>query len=174
MAAIPGQVREALKRPLGVLLGDIGAVREAAGGRRIISVGDVCTLGLLERGITPHLAVFDHLFMRRELTPGMKRALDSQFRNPARYRNPPGTLSDELLRDAPALIGKGGAVLIDGEEDLTALAFILAAGPGEIVVYGQPNEGVVLVGHDEKLKSKIRGWLSAAALGHEVEGHVRE
>jgi GTP-dependent dephospho-CoA kinase len=157
MVEISPEVREQLKIPLGRFV-DAAALRSQR--CRIISIGDVCTLGLLESGIMPHLAVFDFRSMRHELEPAMVRALRSAFRNPVRYQNPPGTLSDEILRDAPALIKKGGAILIDGEEDLTALAFILAASGDDVVIYGQPNEGLVLVRPDENIKRKIKGWLS--------------
>jgi uncharacterized protein (UPF0218 family) len=156
---IPEDVREALKKPLGALHRDFREIRKLSHSRRIISVGDVCTLGLLAMGIKPHLAVFDHLFMRRPLDPGMLRVLELHYRKPARYSNPPGTLSEKVVIDAPMLLSSGGGVLIDGEEDLTALAFILAAGPRDVIVYGQPGEGMVVVIPDKTLKTKIAGWL---------------
>jgi uncharacterized protein (UPF0218 family) len=105
----------------------------------------------------------------------MVRILELHFRRPRRYRNPPGTISQRLLDDAGRLLSDGGAVLIDGEEDLTALAFMLAAREGDIVIYGQPGRGMVVVRPDESVKKRIKRWLSAsAALGHEVEGHVGE
>ncbi|MEW6035430.1 MAG: DUF359 domain-containing protein [Candidatus Micrarchaeota archaeon] len=172
---IPERIRSELKKPLGALHRDFREIRRLSRTHRVISVGDVCTLGLLAMGIKPHLAVFDHLFMRHRLDPGMVRILELHFRKPRRYRNPPGTISRKILDDAAGLLSHGGAVLIDGEEDLTALAFILAAQEGDVVIYGQPGQGMVVVKPDEKIKKKVRGWLSAAAaLGHEVEGHVGE
>jgi len=168
MAEIPQSIREELKKPLGRLQAGYGSVVRLARTHRIISVGDVCTLGLLSAGVTPHLAVFDHLFMRHSIDNGMLERLEAKFPEPVRYRNPPGTLSGQLLADAPMLLAKGGAVLIDGEEDLTALAFILCAGPGDIIIYGQPNEGLVVVRPGKELKKKVEGWLSAVSLGHEI------
>ncbi|MEW6723073.1 MAG: DUF359 domain-containing protein [Candidatus Micrarchaeota archaeon] len=159
---IPDAVRAKLKRPLGTLVTDYRRIGRLAKGRRVISVGDVCTLCLLAVGIRPHLAVFDHLFMRMRLDSGMVGALERNFSRPKRYRNPAGTLSEKILADAPALIRRGGAVLIYGEEDLTALAFILASGPKDVIVYGQPKKGMVVVLPDAKIKKKIAGWLSAA------------
>lgn len=174
MAVIPPEIRAKLKKPLGRLATGYGSLARLARTHRIISVGDVCTLGLLNAGIRPHLAIFDHLFMRHGIDRGMLEALAQNFKNPARYKNPPGTLSEGIIADAGMLIEKGGAVLIDGEEDLTALAFIMAAKEGDIIVYGQPNEGLVVVRPKKALKKKIGGWLSAVALGHEVESDVGE
>ncbi len=174
MVAIPDDVKAALKKPLGSLHKDYSGIAALCRERRLISVGDVCTLGLLANGIRPHLAVFDYLFMRHSLEPERRKLLEEMFSNPSRYRNPPGTLSDDIIRDAPSLIERGGAVLIEGEEDLTALAFIRSAGSRDVVIYGQPGEGIVVVEPDEKLKKRIDEWLSAASLGHEVEGRVGE
>jgi hypothetical protein len=168
---IPNRIRLQLKKPLGRLQKDFGGIKELASGHRIISIGDVCTLGLLSIGVRPHLAVFDYRFMRNRLDSGMIRILQVHFRKPKRYRNPAGTLSWRLLRDAKALLREGGAILIEGEEDLTALAFIKNAGKKDVIIYGQPDAGIVIVKEDRKLKGKIERWLSAssAALGHEVK-----
>jgi uncharacterized protein (UPF0218 family) len=169
MVRIPDKIRSRLKKPLGALHQDFSGLKKLSKTRRIISVGDVCTLGLLAMGIRPHLAVFDYRLMRQKLDPGMINILRFHFKNPRRYKNPPGTVSEEILAQARELIEKGGAVLIEGEEDLTALAFIVNASKKEIIVYGQPGEGMVVVEPDKKLKKKIERWLAAVTLGHEVE-----
>lgn len=167
---IPERTRAELRKPLGQVQKDFRKIKALSRNHRIIVVGDVCTLGLLAAGIRPHVAVYDHRFMRQRLDSGMVGILAVHFKNPKKYANPAGTLSEKILRDAPKLLEKGGAVLIAGEEDLTALAFILAAGPRDRVVYGQPHEGLVLVKPDRKIKKKIEGWLSSAmALGHEIK-----
>ncbi|MBI5047105.1 DUF359 domain-containing protein [Candidatus Micrarchaeota archaeon] len=57
------------------------------------------------------------------------------------------------------MLERGGGVLVDGEEDLTALAFILHAKAHDIVVYGQPHKGMVIVKPDKKLKDRVSEWL---------------
>ena len=169
---IPESVRAQLKKPVGRLCTDFRAIKKLGRGRHIVAIGDVCTLGLLAMGMRPHLAVFDHRFMRKRLDSGMVRILEMHYRRPKRYKNPPGTLSEKLVADAPKLLAEGGAVLIDGEEDLTALAFIRSA-KKEIIVYGQPHEGMVIVVPDRKIKRKIEGWISAATavLRHKIKPH---
>jgi len=159
MITITEQARQELKKPLGELLRDPATLKEMAKGRRIIAVGDVCVLNLLAAGISPHLAVFDFRSKRQPLDSAGRRILETHYPKPKTYTNPPGALSEELLRDAPSLIREGGAVLIDGEEDLTAMAFIMSAGPQDVVVYGQPDEGLVIVKPDEKIRKKIEKWL---------------
>ena len=159
---IPEKVKKELKRPLGELQIDFRKVRALSAGKRIISIGDVCTLGLLAMGIRPHLAVFDHRYMRNGLDKGFVNILELNYPEPRKMANPPGTLSEKIVESAGRLIEEGGAVLIDGEEDLTALAFILKGSEKELIIYGQPNEGMVLVIPNEKVKKKIEKWLAAA------------
>ncbi len=157
MVEIPESVREKLKAPLGEVALDLSAL--AGSKDRIIAIGDVCAAALLDAGIRPHLAVFDFRSKRRDADPQVVAKLRSAYPNPKKYQNPAGTLSDRLLHDAPRLMENGGGVLIAGEEDLTALAFILSAGAGFVIVYGQPDVGAVIVRPDEELKKRIRGWL---------------
>lgn len=173
---IPESVKAKLKKPLGSLEHDFRMIKRLSHGHRIISVGDICTLSLLALGVKPHLAVFDHRFMRQKLDSGMVSRLKLHFGRARRYRNPAGTLSEKIVKDAKRLLREGGAVLIDGEEDLTALAFIAAGGKKDIIIYGQPHRGLVIVRHDAKLKKKIEGWLATAAgaLGHKVKRHGRK
>jgi uncharacterized protein (UPF0218 family) len=60
------------------------------------------------------------------------------------------------MEDAQGLLQQGGAILIRGEEDLCALAFILEAGENDAIVYGQPGRGIVMVVPGHEVKEKIR------------------
>lgn len=162
MVKIPEDARSQLKKPLGKLYRDFKEIRKLSKDHRIISIGDICTLGLLAMGIKPHLAVFDFLFMRHRLDAEMENILKMHYKKPKKYKNPAGTVSEKILADAEKLLRKGGSVLIEGEEDLTALAFIRSAGPRDIIVYGQPHMGLVVVKPEKKLKKKIEKWLATA------------
>ena len=48
-------------------------------------------------------------------------------------------------------------IIVDGEEDLAALAAIKTAPENSIVFYGQPGEGLVKVCVDEKIKEEVQG-----------------
>ncbi len=171
MITFPQSIIKELKKPLGKVQQDYSEIKKLSRSHRIISVGDVCTLDLLDTGIRPHLAVFDYRFMRKDLEAEKIERLRKEFPVQKSYENPAGTLSEALLNDAAELIEKGGAVHIKGEEDLTALAFMLAAKENDLVIYGQPEKGVVLVKPDKILKSRIKELLTAAsaAFAHVVE-----
>lgn len=147
--------KKELKKPLGKVYSDYREITKLSKKYRIISVGDVCTLALLDLGICPHLAVFDLKFMRKKLRPAHALILKRVFGKAIKMKNKAGTISEEILENAKDILERGGGLLIDGEEDLTALAFIKAATSKYILVYGQPGEGMVIVKNDDKTKKKV-------------------
>ncbi|MCJ7713870.1 GTP-dependent dephospho-CoA kinase family protein, partial [Candidatus Bathyarchaeota archaeon] len=54
---------------------------------------------------------------------------------------------------------KRAQIVIDGEEDLLTLIVILHAPKNAFVIYGQPNEGIVLIKVTEKRKEEVRSIL---------------
>ncbi|NQS73701.1 MAG: GTP-dependent dephospho-CoA kinase family protein, partial [Methanoculleus sp.] len=140
MLRLPEAHRDLLKLPFGTLYRDIGELLPCLKGRAIYAVGDVVTHSLLDAGIVPDIAIIDGYTMR---VPCNRSPLLRARRVTA--RNPPGTITDELVdvigdvvRDPP------GVIFVDGEEDLAVIPLVLAAPAGAAVLYGQPGEGVVL------------------------------
>ncbi len=167
---IPDKIRERLKMPIGKVHIDFVEIKRLSKNHKIISVGDVCTLALLQLGIMPHLAVFDFRCKRDEISEKKKNILRQAFPEMESLRNHSGHISEEIMENAQRLLDKGGGLLIEGEEDLTALAFIKEANEKYVLVYGQPNEGVVIVRIDEKTKKRLDELLLSPAFTGEVEG----
>lgn len=152
------EIKEKLKKPLGKIQNNFLTLQKLSKTHKIIAVGDICTICLLASSIKPHLAIFDFKSERKEVSDEFKNTLKLHFPNPKKYKNDPGTLSAKVLKDSSKLIKNGGGVLIDGEEDLTALAFIDAADKKIVLIYGQPKKGMVLV-YPEKVKKKVHGFI---------------
>lgn len=146
-------LRRMLKKPLGNIHTAKQLVKRYAG-KKIVAVGDASVVGLLKLGVRPHLAVFDFLCKRKKVDSETKKTLRNAFGMVREIKNAAGTLSDELIVAAPALLEEGGGVKIDGEEDLTALVFIRFATDDMVVVYGQPDEGLVAVEGNRKNREK--------------------
>jgi len=163
-----------LRHPLGALVKRIGDLDAISVDGRIISVGDICTISMLEAGRKPHLAVFDFKSMRSPLPPSKKRILAEQYPEPERMNNPKGTLSREILEAAPTSLKKGGALLIEGEEDLTALAFILAAGKDDIIVYGRAVGLAYVEGRDDATPADVKRRAWKARWPHYIRIHHAE
>lgn len=155
MVKISPKARAQLKHPMGKICKTLEEIKRFSYTHKIVAVGDVTTLALLGIGIRPYLAVFDFKYMRRTLVGQMKDILRREFRIITVMKNRAGTLSEEVLSAAPKLLKTGGALRIEGEEDLTALAFVKFADKNTLIAYGQPNEGIVIVEPTDSMKKKI-------------------
>ena len=62
--------------------------------------------------------------------------------------------------------------MIDGEEDLTALAFIDAADKETILIYGQPKKGMVLV-YPEKVRKKVHAIIEQIKNSQQGNAHKK-
>ncbi|MDV3103981.1 GTP-dependent dephospho-CoA kinase [Thermococcus waiotapuensis] len=159
------QLREELKEPLGELIrGEIPEpylrIRDRIRGAFLVTVGDVVTENVLKLGIEPNLAVYDHRTKRRDYSPDV----DSNA-VVLTVKNPPGTVTKALLNALRrgveiALRGRSVHVRVNGEEDLAAIPAVLYAPAGSVVLYGQPDEGVVLIKVTPECKRRCAGILA--------------
>lgn len=151
--------REKLRKPLGAVLGSTQAAA-AARGKRVVTVGDVCTAALLEKGVLPDVAVVDFRTARGPIEKKVNDAIVSFKAKAFRAANPAGTISDEAvaqLKKAFECAEKENAILfIDGEEDLLLLQAVLLAPAGALLFYGQPNQGMVAVEASGENKRKVK------------------
>ena len=153
------ELRGELKEPLGPVYTDTDALLADAGDP-IICVGDIVTYHLLEGGRRPDVALVDGKTKRERVEREILDAIDG-FDRQREVENPPATLTAELLDVLVDAIDSDGSTVItvEGEEDLAALPAIVAAPDGASVVYGQPDEGMVLVTVDEALRKECRDLL---------------
>lgn len=144
---ISGELERMLKKPLGKLLpfeSAPGLVR----GRKVVAIGDEVVFNFLEAGVVPFISVFDFKTLREPVRGAVQKRISEEYPAPLRMEKAAGELNAEMFDAALALLGKGGALLVIGEEDLFALPFALMALNDEAVVYGQPGEGCVVVTRD--------------------------
>ena len=156
MFVLPDESRQLFKDPFGTLHRDIGTVLPELAGRTVYSVGDVVTHSLQQNGITPAIAVVDGQTMRSPCTkmPEIAGAC-------IRVKNPPGTITDDLIIALTHAVDHTPVtILVEGEEDLAVIPLVIAAPLSSVVIYGQPNEGVVLRVIDESAKAAARRLLS--------------
>ncbi|MCY4730986.1 GTP-dependent dephospho-CoA kinase family protein [Natronomonas gomsonensis] len=153
------ELRGELKEPLGPVYTDTDALLTDTDGP-IIAVGDIVTYHLLEAGYRPDVALVDGKTKRERVEREILDAIEG-FDSRREVENPPATLTAELLEVlVGAIDGEGTTVItVVGEEDLAALPAIVAAPEGAAVVYGQPDEGMVLVTVDETLRAECRDLL---------------
>ncbi len=153
-------LRRRLKRPLGLLvrgdfeetISELSRIINAEKPPMIIAVGDKVSEMIYKRRMEPCIFIVDNRIMRRQIEP-----LTLEVDKTINVSNPPGTITDEALRAVERSIQDGGRVkiLVRGEEDLLALAAILYAPKDSVIVYGQPNEGIVIVKVTDKAKEEV-------------------
>lgn len=164
MLHLPRSLRSELKEPLGPVYTDPQALVDAAD-TPIVAVGDVVTEHLLSV-IIPSVALVDG---RTKRTP-LESTVDlSSFDRRLAVENPAATISRELLEALSGSVDANEtiAIVVDGEEDLAALPAILLT-PGGSVVYGQPEEGMVLTTVGEATRFHVRGLLARMDGDHEA------
>jgi GTP-dependent dephospho-CoA kinase len=146
---LPEAERASLRRPFGEVFPSIRDLLPRIRRRTVYAVGDVVTYNLIKEGIIPRVAIIDGHTMRAPCT--------RVPRLPSRRiqaRNPPGTISDDLVHAIRDALSRPPAVIfVEGEEDLAVLPLVLAAPEGAVILYGQPGEGVVLREVDDEAKA---------------------
>lgn len=156
MLLLPKEQRKFFKVPFGILYPDIVDVIPFLKGKQVYTVGDVVTHRLLQHGIMPNIAIIDGHTMR---SPCLRTPV--QYDLCIRVKNPPGSLSDELMDGlTEALKHPQAMIYVDGEEDLAVIPLVIASDEGSIILYGQPHEGVVFRVVDRAAKEKARDMLT--------------
>lgn len=156
---LPSELRRELKEPLGPVYTDTAPLLADAGDP-LVSVGDIVTYHLLEAGRRPDLALVDERTKRSSVDEEVSAAIGG-FDRRLSVDNPPATLTAGLLEALREGVASNGSTLVDvdGEEDLAALPAVLVAPAGASVVYGQPDEGMVLVDCDGPTRERVRSLL---------------
>ncbi|MDR1819050.1 MAG: DUF359 domain-containing protein [Methanobrevibacter sp.] len=139
------ELRRILKKPMGQLFPDfreaIDSIKES---KFFISVGDETTINLLKNDLIPNLAIVDNSIQREQHNLNLDHT-----NNVFNANNPPGTITDQLWETIDLAIKKSvdenQLIIVNGEEDLAVLPCCLLAPDYGIILYGQPNQGLVLL-----------------------------
>ena len=160
---LPENLRESLKKPMGFLIPDSDTSKEnilkfIPKGTFLITVGDATTEKMIKFGLDPSLQIVDSLEKRkkRELPLGNTKTV-------LRCSNPPAEITPESIESIKKAFGGESPVriLVDGEEDLLVLPAVLHAPKNSIVMYGQPNEGLVIVVVDSEAREQAQKIMNA-------------
>jgi uncharacterized protein (UPF0218 family) len=159
LAKLPGDLRSELKEPLGEIYTDTDAMLAEAGDT-VVAVGDIVTYHLLEADRRPDVAIVDEKTQRERVERAVLDAIDG-FDDRIEVVNPPAVVTEELLAAIAGAVDESGTVVVavDGEEDLAVLPAVLAAPEDAAVVYGQPDEGMVLTVADAETRERCRDLL---------------
>lgn len=161
---LPESLRDQLKIPLGNLIKDKDTTKknllnQIPANSLLITVGDATTQKLLEYGLVPSIQIVDGQEKR------VKRTLPqySESTTNLTCKNPAGEITEESIDTIKKALKSKFPVRITimGEEDLLVLPVCLFVPDGTIVLYGQPNEGMVIVKVDSAIKHKAKSILDS-------------
>ena len=134
----------------------------------LITVGDATTEKIISFGLTPDLSIIDCVERRIRRSESKILELKTFFLTTTKFKqyqckNPKGTITKEAYITIKKILMKGeqAIIVIDGEEDMLALAVFALAPLDSVVFYGQPLEGVVSVKINAKIKNKSRHLLDS-------------
>lgn len=172
---MPQSLIPALRKPLGKIIGekDLRDKIKDFNGKIIITVGDQTTKTLLDQGIIPQLAIVDGMVGRKPFYDVLNM-LQPQRVSPfeaIRVKSGPGFLATHAMKAVKAILERlerqekramqeKHVIVVDGEEDLLALPAILYAPIGSVVLYGQPEKGIVMVCVTLGVKKKVEKLIS--------------
>jgi uncharacterized protein (UPF0218 family)/phosphopantetheine adenylyltransferase len=110
----------------------------------LITVGDVTTKTALDMDVVPDIALIDGKTKRIELSDSHQINIH-HFEQNIMATNPAGQLTPDLLNAIELCFQseEHSVIVVDGEEDLAPLFVHLCAPLGTVVLYGQPNKGIV-------------------------------
>ncbi len=163
MRKLQESLRLELRRPFGKIM-DTGGLVKALESRKglLISVGDECSYILIKNGVNPDIMIYDLRVKRKDVIGDMRDVLGKFNNGEIIVHNQAGVIMDELIESVKNMLEEGkGKMLVKGEEDLAALVVMMYAPNGALIVYGQPDEGAVLVEENEEVRNRaVRSYES--------------
>ncbi len=156
---LPDTLRDELKIPLGILLKDTtpeNISKHIPKNAYIITVGDATTEKMLKLGFTVSLQIVDGYEKRGKRIPPASAATKLYCDNPAAQITDQSikTIQDAFSSKPPIQI------LVNGEEDLLVIPVCIFAPQNSVVLYGQPNEGLVIVPVTQEIRNKTQSLLN--------------
>ena len=160
---LPEKLRDQLKKPLGILIQDNDTTKENISrnipkGAFVITVGDATTEKMIKFGFDISLQIVDSLEKRnkRDLPEGMVETVLT-------CENPAAEITEEsisIIRKAFEMTPPV-RIIVHGEEDLLVLPVAIYAPDDSVILYGQPNEGLVIVKLTEEVRNKAKSVMNS-------------
>ncbi len=161
---LPENLRDQLKIPFGILIPDENITKEIilkqiSDDSYLITVGDATTEKMLKLGIVPSLQIIDALEKRvkREAPEAKENTVNLSCTNPA------GEITVQSIDTIKQALNEKPPVRItvNGEEDLLVIPVCIHGPDNAIIMYGQPNQGLVIVRLTEDLRKKTKSILDS-------------
>ena len=123
----------------------------------LITVGDRTTEKMINFDIVPSLQIIDNIEKREKRDSPKISDLTTKLN----VENPPAEItiqSIDMIKKAFSM-DPPVRIIVNGEEDLLVLPVCVLAPENSIVMYGQPNEGLVIVKITSEIRNKAKSLL---------------
>jgi uncharacterized protein (UPF0218 family) len=161
---LPNSLREQLKIPLGALLledqvNKSTIQKHLLANSYVITVGDRTTEKMINFGLVPCLQIIDNQEKRVKREPQKENCMYTELvcNNPAAEITPESieTIKNAFTSKTPVRL------TVAGEEDLLVIPVCIYAPDNSIVMYGQPNQGLVIVQITPEIRNKTQKLLDS-------------
>ncbi len=155
---LPESLRDELKTPLGILLKEVTSeiiLKHIPKNAYLITVGDATTENILQFGFIPSLQIIDGYEKREKRIPPVSNVSKLYCDNPAAHIT---QQSIDVIKQAFSS-KPPTQILVNGEEDLLVIPVCIYAPQNSVVLYGQPNEGLVIVNITQEIRNKTKNLL---------------
>ncbi|GKS67370.1 hypothetical protein YTPLAS73_09170 [Nitrosarchaeum sp.] len=159
---LPDSLRDQLKIPIGILIPESqvsksNVEKHLEKNSYIITVGDRTTEKMISYDLVPSLQIIDNYEKRVKREPTMSPIMYTEFvcKNPATEIT---SASIEIIKKAFASKTPVRLTVV-GEEDLLVIPVCIHAPENSVVLYGQPNEGLVIVKITPEIRNKTQRLL---------------
>tara|TARA_Y100000768_G_scaffold366905_1_gene329504 strand:+ start:311 stop:811 length:501 start_codon:yes stop_codon:yes gene_type:complete len=128
----------------------------------IATIGDICTIKLIEDNYIPNLMIMDYKTKRDiKLTKQQLNVIEKIRCKSVKVVNEPGTISRELYSaiEESMMVKERIKIIVEGEEDLATLPVIKHSKMGAKVIYGMPDKGMVVVDVNQRAKERANKLL---------------
>jgi len=128
----------------------------------IATVGDICTIKIIEDIRVPNLMIIDLKTKRNiKLDKRQLETISNVKCKEVKVSNKSGTVSKELYHEIQKALNSDEKtkIIVDGEEDLATLPVIKLCKNGAKVIYGMPDKGMVVVDVNQQAKERANKFL---------------
>jgi len=172
------KLKAELQKPFGDLCSHADCADKLRGFVKIVTVGDITTYNVLQAGIEPDVCIIDRVTMRQRVPDNVSRAICVDSRTVYEVDNAAGSISLQLRKAVQSSMqdlarSERVRIVVNGEEDLAVIPAVIEAPLGSAVVYGQPNEGMVIVAITPQKKEKAMRLMSEILKKSRIHPKVR-
>lgn len=160
---LPDNLRKIFSKPHGELYNTVDVfLKSAQGEKLLIAVGDETVKKINKiKGYSANLSIVDFKVKRKLKFSNLGQLGFDENINKISVINPQATINNSLNLAIYSFFREPTrrVVLVDGEEDLAVVPCVLLAPLGTLVLYGQPDQGVVAIIVTDEVKAKFFKYL---------------